>query len=124
MFERRTKRLLFYGMEEKLELLNETLLVIFVVYLAPHLNLEFSFRFHIPQKEAILGKLIVRSASQVIPAFYGTILFITATGPYPEADEFHTLTPYSFRFHFNIILSSKPTSPSSIIISDVPLKIW
>jgi hypothetical protein len=46
-----------------------------------------------------------------------------ATGPYPEADESSSHTATLLLIHFNMILPSRPTLLSNLLISDFLSKI-
>jgi hypothetical protein len=52
--------------------------------------------------------LIIAQLVKKFPIFYGSpkfmIEFTTATGPYPEPDEYHlTLLTYFFKIHLNAV---------------------
>jgi hypothetical protein len=65
----------------------------------------------------VLEKLLVAPQVKKFPAFHEILGFIsvfTTTWHWTllsQTDQFQILTPYLFKFHFNIILSLKPRSP-------------
>lgn len=77
----------------------------------------------------VLDKLIVAGLVKKCLTLYGTKRFVTKVcepviGPYPDSRESTPhLTPYSLKFHFNIILSPMFRSLSNLFLWGFPSKI-